>query len=111
MSGPLASGREAEPTAPHRYLYRPPAPRACDAAAMAAPNHPHHAPRAPRHRFVQKAGVEDNRCLVFAHHASPHANQRKRPPKALARCTVVNTSFESPSLLKMEFDKFLCTVA
>jgi len=33
------------------------------------------------------------------------------PLQALARCTVVNTSFESPSLLKMEFDKFLVTVA
>jgi len=31
--------------------------------------------------FVQKAGVDDNRCLVFAHHSSPHANQRKRAPK------------------------------
>lgn len=60
--------------------------------------------------FVQKANIDDHRCLVFAHYSSGKNSDRKRPPKALQKCTVVNSSFNSVGILRDEFDKFLATL-
>jgi signal recognition particle receptor subunit beta len=61
--------------------------------------------------FVQKAGIDDDRCLVLAHHVSSQNVQRKRPPKALSQCTVVQSSFDDLESLRNNFDRFLGTLA
>ena len=59
--------------------------------------------------FVQEAGLTNQQCLVFAHRHNMELS-RKRAPDALSRCQLVNTNFESASVITMEFDNFLKTL-
>lgn len=59
--------------------------------------------------FAQHIGLEEDQCLVFAHRAAP--GQKPRPPKSMARVHSQATSFESPGLIRMEFDKWLASIA
>ena len=61
--------------------------------------------------FCKNQGISDDRCLVFAHHESGSNPPRSRPPKALQKCPIVHSSFETPPLIRQEFDKFLGIVA
>jgi Rab-like protein 5 len=61
--------------------------------------------------FCKNQGISDDRCLVYAHQSSGSNPQRTKPPKAIQKCPIVHSSFDTPPLIREEFDKFIGMVA
>lgn len=59
--------------------------------------------------FAREAGIDDDKCLALAH--TPTPGPKPRPPKALQHVRLQGTSFESPGLLRMEFDKYVAAMS
>jgi len=59
--------------------------------------------------FVKNNGIPNERCLVFAHRAAA-SDRAAWPPKALQGVTVVDTNFEDPRVITVEFGNFVTEV-